>query len=1129
MKNTIIKVLSVVMAMVMVMGAVLVVSVSAADEACKHENYEQIGDPVAATCTEWGFTLYQCSDCKYYKTEFNTLEKPHNLTKGFEWIVKEEVGATCIADAYNVNVCPICETEVVVVIENTKSDEFHAWGEWTKVEATCTEAGNQTRKCTICEKEETKTLSIEGHKWVAQEADYVEPKCTAYVAAYGLTDEKLAYGSMPYVCSDCGATRTVEIKPVDYHKWTAMEAEADTCDVIGHNKGTFCLWCKTGKDPSKDIVTDTLKHQWTIDYSKEYKAPTCEATGFWTLKCSNCSTSYIHTEKATGHEWNKEKPTTYVEPTCTTWGYKLYGCTRCGMKFENESIAPLGHKWAEEGTKYGPNCTEAGRIEYACTNKWHDKDGFEVACDAVNKVEDKNAPALGHGELINVDAVLGDCTTNGTAAGKKCSVCGKFVEGGQIITAPGHKYVNSVCTVAGKYDQICDVCGDIKLEGATVATSGKESHALLLNSEIPATCTTPGTAFYTCKYCDKYLNEPLKQIIPALGHKAKETKLPATCTSDGYILVTCEREGCGQQISNTVLAKDPNGHTFADGVDAVKATCTTPGFEHGICLNCGHIVSKDIPALGHDIVTIPAKAATCTDPGNKAGEYCKRCDYEKVAEVINPLGHDDQKDASKIAGYAATCTTKGLTDGRKCLRCGVVTVKQEEIPAYDHKLNGEGKQFPDAVVVVKTCKDAGRIGYIANECPYCDEAIITNFEYIPEHVYPDTWSKKAKTCENDGYDYRLCENCGLEQIKEGSVVEATGHKNKAGEVFSAACSYADDFDHKCVNAHCDYKGIGSVVPEKHNYVQKPLVIDYCAGEYYVLYVCDDCGHRKVTDADDFTPQHEDEIFSVPTAVATETKAAETVYKCKNCGRLRSEYTPYGGIRIKTEIKNLTNPGAHFVEGTKKIQIIVSIRCDKREFHNFNAKFTYDKTALVFKSGKVTSELSGATISGAVHKPDDGKLNITAFVANNADGEMGNVALTGEWQEFIVLEFAVNSEAFKDKTAGVLNPVAGFSHVGNLYDGSEYKSYFFDFNGVGVICTKDNFQNLETPIYKLGDANNDGVVNSADFARIQQLILTDAYMAEADLDGDGEVKAKDLNYLQKLIVGSYTVKQLADGR
>ena len=178
MKNTIIKVLSVVMAMVMLMGSVLVISASAADE-CKHENYEQFGDPVAATCTEWGFTLYQCSDCKKaYKTEFNTFEKPHNLTKGFEWIVKEEVAGTCIADAYCVNACPVCEEEVIVVTPNSKGD--HAWGEWVVVDAACTAAGNKTRTCATCDKVETLALDEAGHVWVADKANYVEPKCFNY-------------------------------------------------------------------------------------------------------------------------------------------------------------------------------------------------------------------------------------------------------------------------------------------------------------------------------------------------------------------------------------------------------------------------------------------------------------------------------------------------------------------------------------------------------------------------------------------------------------------------------------------------------------------------------------------------------------------------------------------------------------------------------------------------------------------------------------------------------------------------------------------------------------------------------------------------------------------------------------
>jgi hypothetical protein len=1121
MKNTIIKVLSVVMAIVTLMTTVLVVSASAADE-CKHENYEQFGDPVAATCTEWGFTLYQCSDCKKaYKTEFNTFEKPHNLTKGFEWIVKEEVAGTCIADAYKITACPVCEEENIVVTPDSKGD--HAWSEWTVVEASCTANGNKTRTCETCAKVETVALSFEGHEWVADTANYVEPKCFNYVAAYGLTDAKLANGSMPYTCKNCDATRTVVIKPVDYHTYVDMEAEADTCEVIGHNKGSFCKWCKTGETAS-DVVTDVIKHVWTIDNTKEIKYPSCETTGYWTLKCANCNTSYVHTADATGHEWDKDNPTTEVEPTCTTWGYKLYGCTKCGLKFENESIAPLGHKWSEEGTKKDPTCTEPGRVEYTCTNKWHDKTGAEISCTATNNVEDKNAPALGHGELESVAEITGDCTTDTITAGKKCTVCGKYVEGGNVVKAPGHKYVNNVCTVAGKYDTECSVCGDVKAEGVDFNATGKESHALRLVTEDAATCTTPGKAYYDCKYCAKYATELLVQTIPALGHKAKETKVPATCTKDGYILVTCET--CLEQLSYTVLTKDPNGHTFADGAEAIKATCTTPGFEHGICLNCGFTVSKNLPALGHDIEIIPAKAATCTDAGNKQGERCKRegCTYAVEATPIAALGHDDKTAASKLAGKAATCTTKGLTEGTKCLRCETITTKQVEIPAYDHYYNTV--QYSEEVVTTKTCKGAGSIGFVAHECFYCDAAYIDTFEYIPEHTYPETWTKKEVTCETDGYEYRLCTACGLEQVKDGTVVKATGHKNAAGTVFEATCSYAEGFDNKCVNKNCDYAT--KVVPVKHNFVMEPVVVDPCQGHKYNLYICEDCGHQKVDSVVEMEPQHDEKVIKAPAEgeKATYAKALETVYECKRCGNIRTAYKTANGIATKTDIKNLTNPGFHFVEGTKSVQFVISIRGDKNGFHNFNAKFTYDKSALTFKSAKFVKEISGVELSGATYTPDAGVVNLTAFVSNDENGDITNAVLTGEWQEFIVLEFSVNSEVFKGKTGAKLAPTAGLA---STVSGGDANTFFYDVNGTSVKLNLTGVTNLVTEIYRLGDANGDGVVSSADYAALQRLILTDGYFAEADLDGDGAVKAKDLSLLQKLIVGSYTIKQLADGR
>ena len=92
MKNTIIKVLSIVMAMVMALGTCIVVTATAGAADCKHANYEQYGDPVAATCTTWGFTVYRCSDCgDHFKTELNTLEPPHVKLEGHKWLNEKTV------------------------------------------------------------------------------------------------------------------------------------------------------------------------------------------------------------------------------------------------------------------------------------------------------------------------------------------------------------------------------------------------------------------------------------------------------------------------------------------------------------------------------------------------------------------------------------------------------------------------------------------------------------------------------------------------------------------------------------------------------------------------------------------------------------------------------------------------------------------------------------------------------------------------------------------------------------------------------------------------------------------------------------------------------------------------------
>ena len=82
----------------------------------------------------------------------------------------------------------------------------------------------------------------------------------------------------------------------------------------------------------------------------------------------------------------------------------------------------------------------------------------------------------------------------------------------------------------------------------------------------------------------------------------------------------------------------------------------------------------------NSVVTAP----TCTERGYTT-HTCTKCGHSYVDSYVNAKGHTEVT----VAGKAATCIETGLTDGKKCSVCGMITVKQEMIPAMEHNfMNG---------------------------------------------------------------------------------------------------------------------------------------------------------------------------------------------------------------------------------------------------------------------------------------------------------------------------------------------------------------------------------------------------------------------------------------------------------
>ena len=166
----------------------------------------------------------------------------------------------------------------------TVTKAAHSFGEWTvSKEATCTEAGEETRTCSVCGATETQAISAKGHtaseKWVTTK----KATCT----------EK---GTQVQKCTVCGVVvNTRETK------------------ALGHN------W---------ETIT---------------KEPTCTEAGEEYKKCTRCGEiKDKKTLKALGHDWIKDENTdadgwkTTVQPTTTSKGKQERTCNRCGTTESRE-------------------------------------------------------------------------------------------------------------------------------------------------------------------------------------------------------------------------------------------------------------------------------------------------------------------------------------------------------------------------------------------------------------------------------------------------------------------------------------------------------------------------------------------------------------------------------------------------------------------------------------------------------------------------------------------------------------------------------------------------------------------------------------------------------------------------
>ena len=260
---------------------------------------------VAPTCTEMGYTIFECKDCK---DTYNG-----NYTDKIAHDYKKTVSApSCTAMGYTTYTCKNCDDEFISDYTDKLSHNYKA--EITN--PTCTEFGHTTYTCADC-----------GDSYVADYTDKTEHNYDKKVVPPTCTE----HGYTVYTCPDCGKEYIGDLTDCEKHTYKKTVVPP-TCTEMGYTIYT----CESCGDSYKADYVDKAAH----DYTKTVTVPTCTALGYTVYECKNCDYKYIsdYTDKI-NHSYIAD----VTEPTCTASGYTVYTCENCGKTYTADYKDMTGH------------------------------------------------------------------------------------------------------------------------------------------------------------------------------------------------------------------------------------------------------------------------------------------------------------------------------------------------------------------------------------------------------------------------------------------------------------------------------------------------------------------------------------------------------------------------------------------------------------------------------------------------------------------------------------------------------------------------------------------------------------------------------------------------------------------
>lgn len=504
----------------------------------------------------------------------------------------------------------------------------------------------------------------------------------------------------------------------------------------------------------------------------ELQAASCVDRGVSVSYCSVCGTAAKNPVTLTkaddlGHTYSNFVVS--VAPTCNTVGYGYVVCDVCGepeFVYGPDAAVAL---MADDSTIAAKKAVEA---LYAKTNEGHKNTDVLVAATEVAYQYEWVEMADGDVGYLKATAYMWPAvaathalTVNGTATVNGVKENSNVYQNAYAKMNVKHAYATVDTGWGLEATKYCPDCGEVVVDA-------KEVKGLNITHEM--TLSQPGyypyfdaengvkhdgvSDVWYCKTCAAYIGG---EVLPYADffQYTLENGLPAYgCVVGDTWVVGADKPSCtkvGSTGTTYVLTKDAGWQVKTD--------------------------KQEIPALGHDLVKVESKDATCQEIGWTCESYyvCANCDYHQGIAVKQAQKADHDYQAKVLV--SATCKNTGLAV-KACSWCGdlkVIETTKDQQPVYAERI----KLAPCTAGEVVNAKEATctEVGYTGDTfCQWCGKAMTTGKE-IPmvDHTVVDVEAVAATCTEAGSTAGTKCSVC--DKVLSGcEVVDALGHTYAEG-------------------------------------------------------------------------------------------------------------------------------------------------------------------------------------------------------------------------------------------------------------------------------------------------------------------------------------------------------------